>query len=328
VDHHCADNSQIPEYWIDNVKSNIRVHYAHTSHGSQLITGLNVLETQNTNFRCATDSCALPSEAGALRIYDGQIDDDYITPDLYWDGGDALDLTRRVLSNNPSINVSQWAWCGQVSTASSSYIQTYLTNLNALSKIFTNVTFVYMTGHLDGSGANGNLNSRNNQIRQYCRDNNKALYDFADIERFDPDGADYLDIGGGGGDGDGCQYDSGNWGVEWCDAHPDSPLCASCECAHSQPLNCNLKGRAFWWLLARIAGWPGSPRANTMQVETGRIGIVWSDLCTGRVYRVQRAGQLTSSWSVVSVFTNHGYQTNWSEALPSNPAAFYQLMRN
>jgi hypothetical protein len=27
------------------------------------------------------------------------------------------------------------------------------------------------------------------------------------------------------------------------------------ECAHSHCFNCYLKGKAFWWLLARMAGW-------------------------------------------------------------------------
>lgn len=33
-----------------------------------------------------------------------------------------------------------------------------------------------------------------------------------------------------------------------------------CDCAHSRPLNCNLKGRAFWWMVARLAGWDGEAR--------------------------------------------------------------------
>ena len=54
--------------------------------------------------------------------------------------------------------------------------------MNQLEIDYPNVKFVYMTGHLDGSGANGNLNLRNEQIRAYARANNKILYDFADIE--------------------------------------------------------------------------------------------------------------------------------------------------
>ena len=36
--------------------------------------------------------------------------------------------------------------------------------------------------------ASGNVNQRNEQIRNYARNNNKILFDFADIESFDPDG--------------------------------------------------------------------------------------------------------------------------------------------
>ena len=46
-----------------------------------------------------------------------------------------------------------------------------------------------------------------------------------------------------------------NWAVEWCAEHPGE--CSSTSCAHSRSLNCDMKGRAFWWLMARIAGWPG-----------------------------------------------------------------------
>ena len=45
-----------------------------------------------------------------------------------------------------------------------------------------------MTGHLDGGGTAGNLNVRNNQIRNYCIANDKILFDFADIESYKPNG--------------------------------------------------------------------------------------------------------------------------------------------
>ncbi len=116
---------------------------------------------------------------------------------------------------------------------------------------YPEVTFVYMTGHLDGTGENGNLNVRNNQIRSYCIENNKILFDFADIESYALDGNYFLDLNAD----DNCDYDGGNWAQEWCDEHPDSDLCRPTTCAHTQALNCNLKGRAFWWMMARIAGW-------------------------------------------------------------------------
>jgi len=43
IDHNCTDLSKIPEYWINQAKSQLRVCYGHTSHGSQPITGMETL---------------------------------------------------------------------------------------------------------------------------------------------------------------------------------------------------------------------------------------------------------------------------------------------
>jgi hypothetical protein len=67
--------------------------------------------------------------------------------------------------------------------------------MTQLEEDYSGITFVYMTGHLDGSGPQGNLHLRNEQIRQYCRENNKVLYDFAAIESYDPDGEiNYMEL--------------------------------------------------------------------------------------------------------------------------------------
>ena len=115
-----------------------------------------------------------------------------------------------------------------------------------------------MTGHLDGTGMEGNLHLRNEQIRQYCVKNKKVLFDFADIESYDPDGNGYLERLAN----DNCDYDSDedgsrdkNWAIDWQESNPGAWY--SCGSAHSQPLNANLKAYAAWWLLARLAGWNG-----------------------------------------------------------------------
>ncbi len=171
----------------------------------------------------------------------------------------------RAVANTGDYNFSMWSWCGQVSSASESYIQNYLDSMAQLETGYPNIRFIYMTGHLDGTGSGGNLHVRNEQIRAYCNANDKVLFDFADIERYNPDGKDYLDLGAN----DNCDYSGGNWATERCVANPGSDLCDSCSCAHSQALNCNVKARAFWWLMDRLAGWDPGGGTSISSADSG-----------------------------------------------------------
>ncbi|MCK5057312.1 MAG: hypothetical protein KAT34_11690 [Candidatus Aminicenantes bacterium] len=256
IDHTCTDISQIPDYWIQQAKANLRIGYGHTSHGSQLATGI---ETFRGN-------------PGSLYYYTysgwGLVPGVFLN-DYWGNAGGAADLghngdlgwrdaaiTMLNLPDNDR-NVVIWSWCGGVSDNTVAGINTYLNAMNQLEQAYPGVTFIYMTGHLDGSGTAGNLHLRNEQIRAYCIANNKILFDFADIESYDPDGNGFL----GRGADDDCYYYGGNWADEWIAANPGSELAqlaSACgSCAHSRRLNCVLKGRAFWWMMARVAGWEG-----------------------------------------------------------------------
>jgi uncharacterized protein YjdB len=86
------------------------------------------------------------------------------------------------------------------------------------------------------------------------------LYDFADIESYDPDGNYYLDKLAN----DACDYDSNgdavpdkNWAIDWQNTHTVNVDWYNCTSAHSQPLNANRKAYAAWWMFARLAGWTG-----------------------------------------------------------------------
>jgi hypothetical protein len=257
VNHTNIDLGDIPSSWISQAKQTLHIAYGHTSHGSQLTTGMAGLVTwKGANYAFNTGGTG---GALDLRDYYGDFGGLGIASDLGNPNRSAWEnATRAYLDQNPAINVIIWSWCGQVD-GTESEIQHYLDVMDILEGDYPGVKFVYMTGHTDGSALTGNVPIRNKQIRDYCIANKKILYDFADIESYDPDG-DYF------GDklvNDACDYDSNgdgvldsNWAVNWQNAHPGEWY--DCVSAHSQPLNANLKAYAAWHLWARLAGWDGN----------------------------------------------------------------------
>ena len=254
VDHRCTDLSKIPTESIEKAKEDLYIVYGHTSHGSQLITGMNGLnDFKNTDLYSFNNE----GSNGALHLHDGGVYGDLGNPNrTAW-----AQETREYIADHPDVNVVIWSWCGQASTATEEDINTYLNLMDGLEKDFPAIQFIYMTGHLDGTGETGNLHVRNEQIRSFCETHGKFLYDFADIESYDPEGNYYLDKLAN----DGCNYDSDgdgrrdkNWAVDWQNSHTEGVDWYECESAHSEPLNANRKAYAAWWLWARLAGWDGN----------------------------------------------------------------------
>jgi len=155
------------------VRASCRIFYGHTSHGSQLVTGLQMLAAEDAALY------ALPAlaEFGSDLGHNG---------DLSW-----VAPTRSYLDQHPDCSVVVWSWCGGCSDNTEAGIAAYLAAMSQLELDYPAVRFVYMTGHLDGSGPEGILYRNNAQIRAYCQAEDKLLFDFADIESWDPAGVDY-----------------------------------------------------------------------------------------------------------------------------------------
>jgi hypothetical protein len=255
IDHNCIEIDLIPSDWIESGQDNMRIHYAHTSHGDQITAGLSRIESDNSTFAVSIGYPALPTEAGALCILDGNPPETYITPDLYWQGASAIALTQNTLDDNPALTVSLWSWCTQMDYYSEEDVQDYLDVMMSLEAANPCITFIYMTGNAQSTDASGyNRWLRNEQIRECCLNNDKVLFDFADLDCWSNGEQSTYDYTVG--------EETLHIPVEHQDFNGD-------EEAHTTYTSCEQKGYAFWWLIAMLAGWNAPEPSNTTTTTSG-----------------------------------------------------------
>jgi hypothetical protein len=281
---HLEDLKSIPLEWIDSAKAKLQIVYWRTSHGGQVLGGINVMDA----FMGGNGIYAREAEKKDGALYLQSHFADLSAREDTWP-----QTTRDFLDDpaNQEINVIMWSWC-QILGHDGDEDPGYCSKMDSLiaeygpggTKITSGdrtvpVQFVFMTGHVNGQGEEGRTNQINTYIRNHCIANNRILYNFADIESWDPDDNyfldDYVD--------DSCDYlvngeRTGNWAEEWIVGkvkmdgeddvthnEPNGGDWYQCSAEHSHPVNANMKAYAAWYMFARMSGWEG----DTSNQSTG-----------------------------------------------------------
>lgn len=276
IDHTCTDVSLIPDEYITEAKKLI-VQLVGQSHSSQLRYGLEFLYEADSRFdyKLTGEFDSSSSDPGVWVFVKQRNasntgwDINYIGEEHYWAVETGRNMTESTgqyaVDEGVTLYASLWIWCsqdiiktngcanedGEKITFNDERRDAYLNAINRFNTNYPDTTFVYATSVTDTAGADEQgwrVTQYNEDIRNDVLENGGLLFDQADIENWNIAGTEqriehwdghdlYLRH---------TDYDEGNGPDTYSGDHSNDALCLK-------------KAKAFWWLLAIIAGWDGIP---------------------------------------------------------------------
>lgn len=271
----------IPDFYINNARTNFHISYHHTSHGTHVSYGAFGLPgfKAGDEAKFGVTLNAAVSDPTKLDFHDYYTNsgtyDDLSEADANW--GAWRDQVRAYLDSaaNANINVMMWSWCDIAGHSVSGYLSSMQTLIDEYgpggTKIGTGpgktrttpVAFIFMTGHANANANTGSGNPRDQArlITDYCTAHGYYCIDYYSIDTHAMNDAYYEDAGD---NGDSSTY-GGNFyqdwqasrflGVDWYENRTSPGGTVSYGRHNTQHITANRKAFAFWWVLARMAGY-------------------------------------------------------------------------
>lgn len=237
IDHTTVDAAQIPQAWLDQARA-LDIFFAHKSVGNNILDGmadLQALDAVRYTMAVAVDGPAwFTANSGILHQSLGTNGEPYTKID----GFDAF-----VRGGYGVADAAMMKFCpgdtlpfGVVPAAQ--IWDAYRDMMTALQADYPNAAIVWWTMPVATAADNrGNEEKTifNTAVRSHCAANHCILFDIAAIESHDPDGNPVFSSTG----------DEAMWVGYASDG------------AHLNEVGRRRVAQAFWWLFARLAGWPG-----------------------------------------------------------------------